>query len=105
MVRPLLQATAIVGALALVPIANGAMAQVDSDSYRELDTFMDVYNRVRASYVDKVDDKVLVKGAIQGMLAALDPHSSYVDALDFDNMRIAPLAIGTSASAPTIAVA
>jgi carboxyl-terminal processing protease len=89
MVRPLLQATAIVGALALVPIANGAMAQVDTDSYRELDTFMDVYNRVRASYVDKVEDKVLVKGAIQGMLAALDPHSSYVDALDFDNMRIA----------------
>lgn len=88
MFRPLLQATAIVGALALVPVATSAMAQVDTDSFRELDAFMDVYSRVKSSYVDKVDDKTLMKGAIQGMLAALDPHSSYVDALDFENLRI-----------------
>jgi carboxyl-terminal processing protease len=87
--RPLLQATALVGALALVPVTTGAMAQVDTNAYRDLDVFMDVYARVRAEYVEKVDDKTLVKGAIQGMLAALDPHSSYVDALDFENMRIA----------------
>ena len=89
LLRPFLQATAIVGALALVPVTTGAMAQVDTGAYRELDVLMDVYNRVKADYVDKVDDKTLVKGAIQGMLAALDPHSSYVDALDFENMRIA----------------
>jgi carboxyl-terminal processing protease len=88
MLRPLLQVTAAVGALALVPVTTGAMAAVETDSYRELDTFMDVYNRVKADYVDKVDDKVLVKGAIQGMLAALDPHSSYVDALDYENLKI-----------------
>lgn len=87
--RPLLQATAIVGALALVPVTTSAMAQVDTGTYRELDTFMTVYNRVKASYVDKVDDKTLVKGAIDGMLAALDPHSSFETGLDFDNMRIA----------------
>jgi carboxyl-terminal processing protease len=86
--RPLLQATALVGTLALVPVATGAMAQVDSGAYRDLDVFMDIYNRVKADYVEKVDDKTLIKGAIQGMLAALDPHSSYVDALDFENMRI-----------------
>jgi len=88
MLRSLLQVTAAVGALALVPVTTGAMAAVDTDSYRELDTFMDVYNRVKADYVDKVDDKVLVKGAIQGMLAALDPHSSFVDALDYENLKI-----------------
>lgn len=88
MARPLLQAFAATAAIAMVPLATGAMAQVDSSSYRELDLFMDVYNRVKSEYVDKVDDKTLVKGAIQGMLAALDPHSSYVDALDFENMRI-----------------
>ncbi len=88
MARPLLQAFAATAAIAMVPLATGAMAQVDSNSYRELDLFMDVYNRVKSEYVDKVDDKTLVKGAIQGMLAALDPHSSYVDALDFENMRI-----------------
>ncbi|GAA0736057.1 S41 family peptidase [Sphingomonas japonica] len=88
MARPLLQATAIASAMALVPIATAAMAQVDTDSYRELDVFMDVYNRVKAEYVEPVEDKKLVEGAIQGMLAALDPHSSYVNALDFENMRI-----------------
>ncbi|ODP38165.1 S41 family peptidase [Sphingomonas turrisvirgatae] len=88
MVRPFLQVTAAVGALALVPITTGAMANVETSSYRELDAFMDVYQRVKADYVEKVDDKTLMKGAIDGMLAALDPHSSYVDAAAFDNLRL-----------------
>ncbi|RYY24481.1 MAG: S41 family peptidase [Sphingomonadales bacterium] len=88
MLRPLLQVTAAVSALALVPIASGAMAQVDTASYRQLDMFMEVFNRVKANYVEKVDDATLVKGAIQGMLAALDPHSSFADGLDFDNLKI-----------------
>lgn len=88
MPRPLLTATAIVGALALVPIATAAMAAADTETYREFDQFLDVFNRVKADYVDKVDDKTLIKGAIAGMLSSLDPHSSYVDALDFDNLRI-----------------
>jgi carboxyl-terminal processing protease len=88
MARPLLQASAIVAALALVPVTTGAMAQVDTDTYRELDQFMDVYNLIRANYVDPVENKVLVKGAIDGMLAALDPHSSFADGVDFENLRI-----------------
>ena len=88
MPRQLLHATAIVSALALVPVTTSAMAQVDTDTYRELDQFMDVYNLVKANYVDKVDNKVLVKGAIQGMLSALDPHSSYEDGADYENLRI-----------------
>lgn len=88
MLRPLLQVTAAVSALALIPIASGAMAQVDTASYRQLDMFMEVFNRVKANYVDKVDDATLVKGAIQGMLAALDPHSSFADGLEFDNLKI-----------------
>lgn len=88
MLRSFLQVTAAVSALALVPIASGAMAGVDTNSYRELDTFMEVYNQVKANYVDKVDDKTLVDGAIQGMLSALDPHSSFADGLEFDNLKI-----------------
>jgi len=88
MPRPLLTATAIAGALAMIPLASAAMAAVDTDTYREFDQFLDVFNRVKADYVDKVDDKTLIKGAIQGMLASLDPHSSYVDATDYDNLRI-----------------
>jgi carboxyl-terminal processing protease len=88
MSRPLLTATAIVGAITLIPVATAAMAAVDTGTYREFDQFLDVFNRVKADYVDKVDDKTLIKGAIQGMLSSLDPHSSYVDALDYDNLRI-----------------
>ncbi|MFA5967850.1 MAG: S41 family peptidase [Sphingomonas sp.] len=88
MSRAVFQASAIAIALAGVPLATSAMAQVDSGSYRQLDQFMDVYNLVKANYVDSVDDKTLVKGAIDGMLAALDPHSSYEDGIDYDNLRI-----------------
>ncbi|WP_425230889.1 S41 family peptidase [Sphingomonas sp.] len=87
--RSLFTATALVGALCLVPLATEAMASADTANYRQFERFLEVYNRVKADYVDKVDDSKLIKGAIDGMLASLDPHSSYVDAVDFDNMRIA----------------
>ncbi|MFS0738428.1 S41 family peptidase [Sphingomonas sp. 1P06PA] len=67
--------------------AVSAVAAVDVETYRELDQFMSVFERVRSEYVDKVDDKTLMKGAIDGMLASLDPHSSYLDARDFTNLR------------------
>lgn len=85
---PLFQALAIAAVLAVVPVGTSAMAAVDTGTYREMSVFLDVFNRVKAEYVDKVDDKVLVKGAIQGMLAALDPHSAYETGLDYDNLRI-----------------
>ncbi|HEU0043902.1 S41 family peptidase [Sphingomonas sp.] len=88
MSRPLLTATALAGALCIVPLATSAMAAADTSSYREFDQFMEVFNRVKANYVDKVDDKTLIKGAIEGMLSSLDPHSGYVDAIDYDNLRI-----------------
>jgi carboxyl-terminal processing protease len=48
---------------------------------------MSVYERVKANYVDQVDDHTLIKGAIDGMLSALDPHSSYVEASDFNTLK------------------
>lgn len=84
----LLQATAITAMLAIIPVGTAAMAAVDSGTYREMSVFLDVFNRVKAEYVDKVEDKVLVKGAIEGMLAALDPHSAYETGLDYDNLKI-----------------
>jgi len=88
MSRAFLQSTAIVAALALVPLGTGAMAAVDTNNYRAFAPFFDVYARVKANYVDKVDDDTLIKGAIQGMLASLDPHSAYETGLDYDNLRI-----------------
>lgn len=81
--RPLLT----VAALALIPATTAALAAVDATTYKELDAFMAVFERVRADYVVPVDDKKLIKGAIDGMLASLDPHSSYLDARDFQQMR------------------
>lgn len=85
--RTLLPILALTGAIAAIPLTTGAMAAVDSTDYQELEKFMGVYERVKASYVDKVDDKTLVKGAIDGMLAALDPHSSFAEGSDFDQLR------------------
>ena len=73
--------------LAVIPASVAVNAAVQSDTYKELDTLMDVFERVRTDYVDKVDDKSLIEGAINGMLASLDPHSSFLDARDFQNMR------------------
>ncbi|MBA2770719.1 MAG: S41 family peptidase [Sphingomonas sp.] len=85
--RKLLPPLALVGALALVPVTTSSLAAADVANYQELETFMSVYERVKASYVDQVDDHTLIKGAIDGMLAALDPHSGYVEASDFDALR------------------
>ena len=74
-------------ALALIPGAAVVRAAAESDTYKQLDQLMDVFERVRVDYVDKTDDKKLIEGAINGMLASLDPHSSYLDARDFQNMR------------------
>ncbi len=59
----------------------------DADTYRQLDLLMEVFERVRSEYVEKPDDKKLLEGAINGMLASLDPHSSFLDARDFDSLR------------------
>ncbi len=50
-----------------------------SDTYHQLNLFGEVFERVRADYVDKPDDSKLVESAINGMLAGLDPHSGYMD--------------------------
>jgi carboxyl-terminal processing protease len=71
----------------IIPGAAAVRAAAESDTYKQLDALMDVFERVRTDYVDKVDDKKLIEGAINGMLASLDPHSSYLDARDFQNMR------------------
>ena len=59
-------------------VGSSAKAE-SSDTYRQLNLFGEVFERVRADYVDKPDDGKLVESAIKGMLAGLDPHSNYMD--------------------------
>jgi carboxyl-terminal processing protease len=86
-IAKLLPPLALVGALALVPVTAASIAAPDTTNYQELEKFMSVYERVKANYVEPVDDKTLIKGAIDGMLSSLDPHSSYVEGADFDQLK------------------
>ena len=85
--RKLFPPLALVGALALVPVTASSFAAADTTNYQELEKFMSVYERVKANYVEPVDDHTLIKGAIDGMLSALDPHSSYAEGEDFDQLK------------------
>jgi carboxyl-terminal processing protease len=69
-------------------LAGSAARAAVSDTYRELNLFGDVFERVRADYVEKPDDSKLVESAINGMLAGLDPHSSYMDPKSFRDMQV-----------------
>jgi len=59
-----------------------------SDTYRQLNLFGDVFDRVRADYVEVPDEEKLVDSAINGMLSSLDPHSSYMNAKRFQDMQV-----------------
>jgi carboxyl-terminal processing protease len=65
----------------------GRAQTVDADTYRQLSLFGDVFERLRADYVEKPDDSKLIESAINGMLAGLDPHSSYMDSKSFREMQ------------------
>ncbi|MDC7784299.1 S41 family peptidase [Rhodoplanes sp. TEM] len=73
-------------------LANGLLWSsanaASSDTYRQLNLFGDIFERVRSHYVEKPDDSKLVESAINGMLSGLDPHSSYMDPKSFRDMQV-----------------
>src|SRR3974390_1858363 len=68
-------------------VGSSAKAEI-ANAYRQLNLFGDVFDRVRADYVDKPDDQKLIEDAINGMLTGLDPHSSYMDPKSFKEMQV-----------------
>lgn len=76
---PVMRATALLTAVALLPATTAGLAQVDGTVSPEFNRLFAVYQRIKSSYVEPVDDDKLIRGAIDGMLASLDPHSSYLD--------------------------
>ena len=89
-------AVAIMAFLA-VPVAYTAWSQDKAESkpggdkselYQQLNLFGDVLERVRRDYVEPVDEKTLIENAINGMLSALDPHSSYMNPKTYKDMQI-----------------
>jgi carboxyl-terminal processing protease len=60
----------------------------NSETYRQLNLFGDVFERVRADYVEQTEDKELIENAINGMLSSLDPHSSYLNEKAYRDMQV-----------------
>lgn len=81
---------AVIGVVAFLQMAQPtvASAQGESDTYRQLNLFGDVFERIRADYVEEVSDEDLVESAINGMLSALDPHSGYLNAKNYREMQV-----------------
>ena len=71
-----------------VPAPVWAANEQETDTYKYLDLFGAVFERVRSGYVEKVSDKKLIESAINGMLQALDPHSSYLSSESFKEMQV-----------------
>ncbi|MEM7299556.1 MAG: S41 family peptidase [Pseudomonadota bacterium] len=89
----LLAAGAVIGATAVITVTNnvtglGTATAAGSETYRQLNIFGDIFERVRSQYVSEPKDQELIKNAINGMLRSLDPHSSYLDAKEQADMRV-----------------
>ena len=80
----------LAGTILTTQVAGPLIAQEAEKTvsvYEQLDLFGDIFERIRAQYVEEVDTEKLVEAAINGMLNSLDPHSSYLSAKDFDEMQ------------------
>ena len=86
MFRNLLAAGAAVSLL-LFSIPGNAQSNT-TETYRQLNLFGDVFERVREGYVKEVTDEKLIEAAINGMLASLDPHSSFLNAKSYQDMQV-----------------
>jgi carboxyl-terminal processing protease len=81
--------SAVVGVFALLGASASAPAYgAGSETYRQLNLFGDVFERIRSDYVEEVPDSEMIEAAIRGMLSDLDPHSSYLSPDDFKNMQV-----------------
>ncbi|GGL73378.1 S41 family peptidase [Wenxinia marina] len=79
----------VLGLVATTQVAGPLLAQEQSSSvYEQLDLFGDIFERIRAQYVEEVDESELIEAAINGMLTSLDPHSGYLSTEDAAAMRV-----------------
>ena len=76
------------GLATVTPVAQAQRTAGSTDTYRQLNLFGDVFERIRAEYVEEVSDQELIEAAINGMLTSLDPHSSFLNDKSYRNMRV-----------------
>ncbi|MFP6745051.1 MAG: S41 family peptidase [Alphaproteobacteria bacterium] len=85
MMRKFLLGSLAAATLLAFPVVGNAAS---SETYRQLNLFGNVFERVRADYVEEVSDQELIESAINGMLISLDPHSSYLNRESFEEMKV-----------------
>jgi carboxyl-terminal processing protease len=68
--------------------AVGQSSNDNNNTYQQLNLFGDVFEKIRSAYVEPVSDEKLIESAINGMLTSLDPHSSYLDPKEWDDMQV-----------------
>ena len=81
----------LAGIVATTQVAGPLLAQEgerNASVYEQLDLFGDIFERIRAQYVEEVEPGELIEAAIDGMLTSLDPHSSYLSPDDAAAMRV-----------------
>ena len=78
----------LVASFFAMPTLTPAATKKNEEIYRQLGLFGDIFQRVRESYVDEIDEKALIEAAINGMLTSLDPHSSFLDTENFSDMQV-----------------
>jgi len=86
-IASLTRAALLVSAVALLPATTAGLAAVDGRSGPQFGKLVAIYQLVKANYVDQVDDDKLLKGAIEGMLESLDPHSTYLDGASLQRLE------------------
>ncbi len=80
----------LLASLMLAPAMASAQAEEPPEPLplEQLRTFADIFGRIKANYVEPVEDKVLLENAIRGMVSGLDPHSNYLDAEDYKDLQV-----------------
>ena len=73
---------------AIIPLKTINADTNRQETYKQLNLFGDVFQRVQEQYVEEVTDKKLIESAISGMLQSLDPHSSYLSADSYKDMQV-----------------
>jgi carboxyl-terminal processing protease len=96
--RPMMLATALAVVLVFSPFSRPVPAASNpdataapannADTYKALNLFGEVFERIKQDYVEPVDDQKLIEAAINGMLTSLDPHSGYLNAKSFRDMQV-----------------
>ncbi|MCU7905817.1 MAG: S41 family peptidase [Candidatus Thiodiazotropha sp. (ex Epidulcina cf. delphinae)] len=78
----------VIGVLSPLPVDAQPQQETETLPLQQLRAFADIFGRIKANYVEPVEDTVLLENAIRGMVSGLDPHSNYLDSKDYKDLQV-----------------